>query len=131
MGEVERVLEANEAFYRAFAAGDAAALEAQVAEGDDLATAHPWRPAAHGREAVIEGWRAILAAGAPAIRPLAAQVSLHGDCAVLTCLEDTGGDPCVATNVFVRQAGAWRLCHHHGAPLAPVFLPEPEAGAVH
>ena len=131
MSEVERVLEANESFYRAFASGDVGALEALFADGDGVATAHPWRPPRHGREAVVDGWRAIVGAGAPPIRPISPQVSLLGDCAVLTCIEDTGGDPCVATNVFVRQDGSWRLAHHHGAPLAPVYLPEVGDGSVH
>ncbi len=127
------VIEANEAFYRAFAGGDLAALTALFAEGE-VATAHPWRPAVHGREEVLRGWAEILEAGAPPIRCLHPQVALvgeDGDVAVVTCLEDTGGEPCIATNVYVRQPQGWRLAHHHGAPLAPVFLPEPEPGPVH
>lgn len=129
----EAILEANQAFYRAFAAGDLPALEALIAEGD-VATAHPWRPAVHGRAEILAGWAAIIEAGPPAIRclrPLIAQLGEAGDVAILTCLEDVGADPCVATNVFVRQAGRWRLAHHHGAPLAPAFLPEPTPGTVH
>lgn len=127
------MLEANEAFYRAFASGDADALEALFASDAPLLTAHPWRPAAAGREAVLTGWRAILEAGPPPIRCVDPQVALLGDVAVVICMEDTGGDPCCATNIFVREAGDWRLCHHHGAPLAPVFLetPEPSSGTVH
>ena len=127
------VIQANEAFYRAFASGDLAALTALLA-GGDVATAHPWRPAVHGREPVLEGWGEILAAGPPPIRCLYPQVAAlgeAGDVAVVTCLEDTGAEPCVATNVYVRQEGAWRLAHHHGAPLAPAFLPEPEPRPVH
>ncbi len=127
------ILAANQAFYRAFASGDLAALEALVAEGE-VATAHPFRPALHGRREILEGWAEIVAAGPPAIRCLHPQVAWLGEAgevALVTCLEDTGADPCVATNVFVRQRGAWRLAHHHGAPLAPVFLPETEPGAVH
>ncbi len=131
--EHRNVIEANEAFYRAFAGGDLAALTALVADGD-VATAHPWRPAVHGREPVLRGWAAILEAGAPPIRCLHPQVALLGegrDVALVTCLEDTGGEPCIATNVYVRQQSGWRLAHHHGAPLAPAFLPEPEPGSVH
>jgi ketosteroid isomerase-like protein len=129
----DAIIEANQAFYRAFAAGDFGALEQLIAEGD-VATAHPWRPAAHGRAEVLEGWAAIIEAGPPAIRCLApriAQLGDGGDVAIVTCIEEVGADPCVATNVFVRQAGAWRLAHHHGAPLAPAFLPEGPAGTVH
>ena len=57
------VLAANEAFYRAFAAGDADSLEALIARETLVTTAHPWRPAAVGRDAVVAGWKAILDAG--------------------------------------------------------------------
>ncbi len=121
MDDLAAILEANRSFYRAFASGAFADLAALLAP-EDAVTAHPWRPAVHGRAQVLEGWRAILEAGPPPIRCLAPQVSRFGDAAVVTCIEDTGGEPCIATNVFVRVDGAWRLAHHHGAPLAPGFL---------
>ncbi len=123
MCERDRVLAANEAFYQAFSAGDLPALSRLFAEDIELATAHPWRPAEHGRRGVLAVWESILAAGAPQIRCLDAQVQLlpGGESAFVTCVEDLGDQPCAATNVFVLEEGAWRLCHHHGAPLAPVF----------
>ncbi len=126
MTSAERaVLSAQEAFYRAFAGADAAALEALLARDTIVSTAHPWRPATRGREAVLAGWLAILEAGPPPIRCLDPSVTLlpGGAAALVTCIEDTGGEPCVATNAFVLEEGSWRLCHHHGAPLAPVFGP--------
>jgi len=135
MTDEHEVLAANEAFYEAFAAGDAGALEALFARATELATAHPWRPATTGREGVVAGWRAILEAGAPPIRCVDPSVILlpGGQAALVSCVEDTGDAPCIATNVFVREEGEWRLCHHHGAPLAPVFGPGegPQAGSVH
>jgi len=133
MRDEEQVLEANAAFYRAFAQGDLEGLVALFADGDALLTAHPFRPVEAGRERVLAGWAAILEAGAPPIRPLHPRVTWLGaarDGAIVTCVEDMGDAPCVATNVFVRQAGEWRLCHHHGAPLAAVFGPEQD-GAIH
>jgi ketosteroid isomerase-like protein len=133
MHDDEQVLEANAAFYRAFASGDLAGLTALFADGEGLLTAHPFRPVETGRERVLAGWVAILDAGAPPIRALPPRDTRPGaatDVAIVTCLEGTGGSPCVATNVFVRQAGAWRLCHHHGAPLAAVFGAEQD-GAIH
>lgn len=134
MRDDERILEANAAFYRAFARGDRAALTALFAEGDALLTAHPWRPVEAGRERVLSGWAGILEAGPPPIRPLHPRVTrlgASGDVAVVTCVEDTGDGACVATNIFVLQAGAWRLAHHHGAPLAPAFAPPDEGAAIH
>jgi hypothetical protein len=43
--------------------------------------------------------------------------------AFVTCVELTeAGDSkgrIVATNVFERQGGAWKLVHHHGSPMPP------------
>ena len=130
MDEQSAVLAANEAFYRVFREGDGDALIACFARDAPIATAHPWRPVVLGREAVLEGWRAILG-DPPPIRPVDPRVSLLGDVALVTCIEDVGADPCVATNVFVREDGSWRLCHHHGAPLAAVFGAGSREGPVH
>lgn len=135
MSQERQILAANEVFYRAFARGDASALEAMFATETQVGTAHPWRPVTTGREGVLAGWLAILEAGAPPIRCLDPVVTLlpGGLAALVTCVEDTGGAPCVATNAFVQEDGEWRLCHHHGAPLAPMFGPgrEESGGKVH
>jgi len=36
------------------------------------------------------------------------------------CRELVGGSPLAATNVFVREDGAWRLLHHQSGPVAAV-----------
>ena len=123
MTDRSRVLAANEAFYQAFSSGDLPALSRLFAQEIELATAHPWRPAEHGRRGVLAVWESILAGGAPQIRCIDPQAQLlpGGESAFVTCVEDLGDQSCAATNVFVLEDGDWRLCHHHGSPLAPIF----------
>ena len=114
------MLEANEAFYRAFAAGDLAALDLAWARDCPVACVHPGWDALDGREEVLGSFRAILgSSGAPRVRCTLAQARLVGGLAVVTCHELIDGSTLVATNLFVREAGTWRLCHHHASPLAP------------
>jgi ketosteroid isomerase-like protein len=125
------VLEANEAFYRAFAGRDVAALDAAWARRAPVACIHPGWDALDGREEVVASFRAILESGsAPRVRCTLAQAHLLGEVAFVTCHELVEGATLVATNLFVREDGAWRLCHHQASQLAPgqrrARPPEPE-----
>lgn len=115
------VLAANQAFYDAFAARDAAAMESLWAKRAPVACIHPgWSPL-HGRERVLASWRAILeGAGAPDIRCANAKAWVQGDTAFVVGYELLGGGRLVATNVFVREDGAWRLVLHQAGPLGAV-----------
>src|SRR5436189_231886 len=64
----DAILFANESFYRAFAARDAAAMEALWATDLPVACIHPgWAPLT-GRAAVMQSWRNILSnANAPKV----------------------------------------------------------------
>lgn len=125
------VLEANEAFYRAFAARDVAAMEAAWARRGPVACIHPGWDALDGREEVLGSFRAILeSSSAPRVRCTLAQAHPLGEVAFVTCHELVQGATLVATNLFVREDGAWRLCHHQASQLAPgqarARPPEPE-----
>jgi len=125
------VLEANEAFYQAFAARDVTAMDAAWARRSPVACIHPGWDALDGREAVLGSFRAILESGsAPKVRCTLAQAHLLGEVAFVTCHELVQGATLVATNLFVREDGAWRLCHHQASQLAPgqarARPPEPE-----
>ena len=122
MGEDDAVLMANEAFYRAFADGDWQAMEGLWARAAPVACIHPgWTPLS-GREGVMESWRAILSAGPPPIRCLDARAYLFGEVAFVTCYEAIQEGLLAATNMFVRESGAWKMVHHHAGPTA---LPAP------
>ena len=71
-----------------------------------------------GREAVVASWRTILeGGGAPdTIRCLRPVIQVLGDAAWVLCTEDLGAGSLVATNVFVREDGGWRLVHHQAGP---------------
>jgi ketosteroid isomerase-like protein len=120
------VLDACSAFYRAFASRDLAALEALWARGEPVTCIHPGWDALRGREEVLASWRRILGGDPPAIRHTAASAHVSGEVAWVICHERIPGSaPLVATNVLVREAGAWRLCHHQAGPLAEPQEPRP------
>jgi ketosteroid isomerase-like protein len=119
MGDAEQVLAANAAFYDAFAAKNADAMEAVWARRAPLACIHPgWHPL-RGRDAVLASWRAILSGpGAPPITCAEPAAQVLGDVAVVICIERIPSVELVATNVFVREDGEWRLVHHHASGMA-------------
>jgi ketosteroid isomerase-like protein len=113
------VLEANEAFYRAFAARDVTAMDAAWAVAAPVACIHPGWDVLDGREEVLGSFRAILGSGsAPRVRCTLAQAHMLGEVAFVTCHELVEGARLVATNLFVREDGAWKLCHHQASQLA-------------
>lgn len=115
------IQEANASFYRAFTAGDYVAMARVWAERAPLSCVHPGLPAILGRDAVLQSWRQILDETTPIdMRCDRVQVHLLGDSAIVTCYEGNGDQPAhlAATNVFVLEAGQWRMVHHHAGPLA-------------
>jgi ketosteroid isomerase-like protein len=125
------VLEANDAFYRAFARRDPRAMEALWARAAPVTCIHPGWDALRGRDEVVDSWRRILGGEPPDLRATAASAHVAGDAAWVLCHERIpGGGALVATNVFVREAGGWRLCHHQAGPLAEAReAPPPPARA--
>lgn len=123
------VLAANEAFYRAFAAKDVAAMEAVWAGTAPVACIHPGWQALAGRDPVLASWRAILtSASSPRIACLGAKATVHGDFAYVICYERVEGGYLIATNLFVRETGAWKMVHHQAGPTsAPDDITEPPA----
>jgi len=130
MQDDEAVLAANRAFYRAFRARDFAAMDLLWARAAPVACIHPGWAALVGRDAVMASWRDIL--GQPtAIACQAERVLLFGDSACVLCHEvldgadQAGGQEeglLVASNLFVREAGDWRLVHHQAGGVAPGIL---------
>lgn len=122
MGRIElEVLDANDAFYRAFLARDGDAMAALWAEEHPVACIHPGSDVLVGRDAVLASWRAVLVpGGAPELSCSQAEAHVLGEVAFVTCHEviRTGGR-LAATNVYVRERGAWRMVHHQATPIAP------------
>lgn len=119
MSDSDAVLAANEAFYRAFAVGDVAAMDAVWARHAAVACIHPGWAVLRGRDAVMESWRVILETpGRPQISCRDATADVVGDAAFVTCYEDVNQGILAATNIFVREDGAWRMVHHQAGPTA-------------
>lgn len=129
-------------FYAAFEAGDFDRMSAVWADGpyaDGVSCVHPGWTMLRGREEVLRSW-ALIMANTTYIQFVLTDVEtdVYGDHAVVTCKEnvltadedtETGflaGGSIVATNVFVRSDGEWRLLLHHGSPVLNVVDAEEE-----
>lgn len=107
-------------------------MAAVVGEGDHVQCIHPGSGCVAGRDAVLESWRLIFASAPGGLSIDLADVRVHapacggpdGGLAVVTCVERVdAGDSAgrvLATNVFERQGGRYRMILHHGSPAPPV-----------
>ncbi len=120
----DAVLACNRTFYRAFVTRDLAAMTALWAETAPVACIHPGWDALTGRAAVLASWRDIFTQ-ATAIECRAERVLVFGDAACVICHEHVGGGLLVATNLFVREGGAWRMVHHQAGGVAAGTLASP------
>ena len=117
----EEVLAANEAFYAAFNRKDIEAMDAVWSRSVDVGCIHPGWNLLRGRDEVIESWANILGNPNQArILVGGALVTLLGDVAIVVCRELVAGSPLAATNIFVREDGAWKLLHHQSGPVASI-----------
>ena len=135
MSDEQAILEANQAFYTAFATRDMEGMERIWALEAPICCIHPgWAPLV-GRSAVIKSWAAILSnPGAPEIRCGDAQAIIHGQSALVLCREILPQGHLLASNLFVRENDAWRLAHHHAGPgpqMAAASAAPGESGTVH
>lgn len=115
--ERQSVAAANRAFYRAFAERDYAAMDRLWAQKSPVACIHPGWPPIFQREHVMASWRGIL--GNAEQQPLTCadeRVLVNGDTAIVICTEKVADSLLVATNVFVREDGEWRMVHHQAGP---------------
>ncbi|MDX2259083.1 MAG: nuclear transport factor 2 family protein [Hyphomicrobiaceae bacterium] len=120
------VIEANALFYAALGAGDIGAMEALWSARADVSVYHPNWPGIFGREEVMSSWRTIMLIG----EPPQVGAEIHSIIrtpltALVFCVEEIGACRMTASNVFVREAGAWRLTSHHARS-----LPVAASGAV-
>lgn len=132
-GDDQAALAANQAFYEAFAGADIEAMDALWARRAEVACIHPGWGLLAGRDDVIESWRRIFSNAPPDIICHSARAFLLGDAAYVVCLEIMPEGVLIATNLFVREDGRWRLAHHQAGPTAerPNIVAPPADGAVH
>jgi hypothetical protein len=129
MSERDALLFANEAFYLAFREGDVEIMIGMWADDEAITCIHPgWNPLI-GSDAVLSSWESILTGSArPDVWCRSPSPSIFGQTGVVVCFEEIDDEYLVATNVFVRQKGGWRLVHHQAGPAgaAPEETPEGE-----
>jgi ketosteroid isomerase-like protein len=119
MTDSDAVLAANLEFYRAFATRDLEAMDALWARRAPVACIHPGWPVLADRDAVMQSWHNILAhPEAPRIVCYDERVLLYGDTALVVCEEEIEGGTLIASNLFVREDGGWRIAHHQAGQLA-------------
>ena len=107
------LLLANEAFYVAFARGNAAAMEELWAQEHPVACLHPGWPPLKSRDQIVQSWRGILAnPPRPAIVVIEPRAFLLDGAGVVVCWEAIGEVHLVASNMFVREGGIWRIALH-------------------
>ena len=115
------VADANERFYEAFRAGDAVKMRTCWGNGDHVQCLHPGAACIGGAERVAQSWD-IVFSGLPPGTGLeidVEQTRVHAgdDWGFATCVEkvrsDDGVGTLAATNVFEKQAGEWKIVHHH------------------
>ena len=113
------VLAANAAFYDAFSERDLEAMEEIWARDASVACIHPGWRALSGRDRVMASWRSILdGPSPPQIACTREAAYVFGDTAFVVCVETVEGGDLMATNVFVRELGRWKMVHHHAGPIA-------------
>jgi ketosteroid isomerase-like protein len=115
---------ANAAFYRAFEALDVALMDEVWAHADYVKCVHPGWPLITGWEAVRESWRTIFENTAEMRFTLGdVDVQVAGALGWVTCTENIlqsvrgriSVTSVLATNLFERGAGGWRMVHHHAS----------------
>jgi ketosteroid isomerase-like protein len=133
--DIAAVEQANTAFYEAMERGDFDELSGLWLPGEDLTVScvHPGWPVLTGRGEVLRSY-ALIMANTEYIQFFLTDVgvSMTGDTALVTCTENIlSGGPAedgnalgplvgqlvVATNVFRRTPGGWKLWSHHGSPV--------------
>ncbi|MFJ5549320.1 nuclear transport factor 2 family protein [Streptomyces sp. NPDC093225] len=142
--DVDAVETANTAFYEAMEQGDFEGMSGMWLD-DEVSCVHPGWPVLSGRGEVLRSY-ALIMANTDYIQFFLTdtRTAVIGDTAVVTCTENIlSGGPAedggglgplvgqlvVATNVFRRTPGGWRLWSHHGSPVLTDAEEDEEDGA--
>ncbi len=124
---VAQVRDANRRFYDALEALDMDAMAAVWAADDHVVCVHPGGPVQRGWEDVGAAWESIMShTGYIEFEIADVEVVVQDPVAWVSCVEritsatEEGGTAVAevaATNVFVLDAGGWRLAVHHASPI--------------
>ena len=123
---IDEILAANRRFYDAFARADLGAMDDVWARDAPVSCVHPGWAALDEREEIMLSWRAILSGEAPTELEFGSAEAYPGeDMAYVVCTETIGDAQLVATNVFIREEGDWKIVHHHAGPVVRRARKEP------
>lgn len=109
------VLDANAAFYAAFAAADVDGMQALWGKAGPVAVEHPGSSRIIGRADVLRSWRTILRAPPPITCTVEDVIEDEDQWAVI-CQEDLGRVVVRMVNVFHEEKGVWKMIYHGPAP---------------
>lgn len=119
------VAAANLAFYRALEARNLAQMEQVWLNAESASCVHPGWHRLDGWEEIRRSWENIFGNSRPwTVSCEDIRIGVAGDLAWVTCIEvitPFGGDEVedaarmLATNLFGRMDGRWRLVHHHAS----------------
>lgn len=116
--------EAEAAFYEAFEKADLDAMMTVWSDEDDIVCVHPGGARLTGVEQVRESWRRIFQSGQTLRFRLRQLHAVNGMTLVVHSVYEqisVGGEarlraPAIATNVYMRTEGGWRMVVHHASP---------------
>jgi ketosteroid isomerase-like protein len=121
--------EAEQAFYRAFAAADFNAMK-DVWAPQDSTCIHPGGTLLQEPETILKSWQHILSAqGAAELRVEVLYRQARKDHVIHVVREhfrnhsNRPAMPVLATNVYLLQSGGWRMCVHHASTETPPNKP--------
>ena len=130
--EAITALRVNAALYEAIAAGDLQAMDGIWSRDEPVLCIHPGGAPLQGRLAVMASWSELFDGAPPPISCSQDSVSLVRGVAFVNCLEHLGDTTLAASNVFVWEAGAWRLVLHTAGIVSATQVETPAAsGPLH
>jgi ketosteroid isomerase-like protein len=112
------------AFYEAFSRVDLDLMVAVWCDGEHALCIHPGSGLLRGKAAVIQSWMEILSGNVPpAIEYRVIESIVAGNLAVRLVEErirprnrpPESANRVLATNIYLREAGSWRLTEHHAS----------------
>lgn len=124
----QEILAANGRFYAALAEADLAAMADLWHHGPETECIHPGWDRLRGWPAIEESWALIFQnQGSMPVQPGDPLIHQRGDMAWVTCNEIISSqvgatlqiNQILATNVYERIEGRWRMVIHHASPAPP------------
>ncbi len=123
---IREVTLANEEFYHAFESLDIGKMDKIWAQREYVTCVHPGWSIKEGWPKVRDSWVVIFNnVFSMGCSLTDVQVQVADEVAWVTCTENitsrhgdaTQNSRVVATNLYERMEGSWKIIHHHGSPL--------------